>query len=152
MDQDLIFLVLLDLQKAYDNLDRCCLLNTWEGYEAGPKMQEIMMEFWVRQEVVTRKNGYHGPQFRAARGTTQGGMKPPTLLNVEVDSVVRYWLPMKVGDNAVIHDGLGHGVGRILGVFYEEDSILGLQDLECIQGSLNVLIGLLLRIGQIAPG
>ena len=77
-------------------------------------------------------------------------MTPPTLFNVTVDSVVRNWLSMTVGDNAVIHDGLGHAVGRILGVFYEEDGILGSQYLEWIQGSLNVLIGLLLQIDLMA--
>ena len=53
VDQDPIFLVFLDLRKAYDNLDRGRLLNTLEGYGAGPKMRDIMEEFWERQGGVT---------------------------------------------------------------------------------------------------
>ena len=37
MDQDLLLLVFLDLWKAYDNLYRGRLLQTLEGYGAGPK-------------------------------------------------------------------------------------------------------------------
>ena len=92
--QDLILLVFLGLRKAYDNLDHGRLLKTLEGYGAGPKMRGILAEFWARQEVVTRKNGYHVPQFRATHGTTQGGLTFLTLYNVTVDNVVRYCLYM----------------------------------------------------------
>ena len=45
-----------------------------------------------------------------------------------VDSMVCHWLSMKVEDDAVIHNGLGHVVGLILGVFYEDYVLLGLLD------------------------
>ena len=63
LDQYLLFLVLLDFQKVYNNLGRGRLLQTLEGYRAGPRMQGIPVKFWARQEVVTRQNGYHDPQF-----------------------------------------------------------------------------------------
>ena len=96
-----------------------------------------------------QNNGYRGPQFREPRGTTQWGLTFKTLSNVAVDSVVQNWLSMKLEDIAVIHDGLGHAVGRSLEVLYAEDGIIGLRDPEWIQGGLNVLIVLLLRIGLI---
>ena len=61
IDQDPILLVLLDLHKYHDKMDSGRLLQTLEGYGAGPKMQVILVEFWLWQEVATRKNGYHGP-------------------------------------------------------------------------------------------
>ena len=61
--------------------------------------------------MVTRQNEYHGPQFRATRGTTQGGIALPEISNVAVDSVVRHCLSLMVYDGAVIQDGLGHAVG-----------------------------------------
>ena len=52
MDQDPLFLVFLNLIKAYDNLDYGRILKTLERYRAGPKMRGIVAELWARQEVV----------------------------------------------------------------------------------------------------
>ena len=46
VDQDLVFLVFLDIRKVYDNLQHGRLLKTLEGYGAGPKIRDIMVEFW----------------------------------------------------------------------------------------------------------
>ena len=67
-----LLLVLLDLWNAYDILYHIQLLSTLEGYGSGPKIKRLLAELWENQEVVTRHNGYHGLQFRAACGTTQG--------------------------------------------------------------------------------
>ena len=42
VDQDPLFLIFLDLRKAYDNLDRGWLLQMLVGYGAGPKMRGIL--------------------------------------------------------------------------------------------------------------
>ena len=127
VDQDPLLLVFLEPRKSYDNLDHGGLLKTLERYRAGPKMRGILAELWVQQEVVTRENWYHGPQFRATRGTTQGGLKLLTLFNVVVDNVVRHWLSMTVEDDTVIHDGMVHAVGWSMGVFYRDDGPIGLR-------------------------
>ena len=59
-----LFLVLLKLFKAYDNLDWDYLLTTLDGYIAGPHMCRILSEFWYPQQVVTIKNGYHSLTYR----------------------------------------------------------------------------------------
>ena len=61
--------------------------------------------------------------------------------------MVWHWLSMSLEDVAVIHDGLGHAVGRSLKVFYADNGFIGLWDLEWLQGVLNVMIGPFLRIG-----
>ena len=43
--QDLLFLVILDLRKAYDTVDRKCLLITMEGYGVGPCMCGLLETF-----------------------------------------------------------------------------------------------------------
>ena len=48
-----------------------------------------------------------------------------TLFNMAVGSAVRHWLYTTVEDDTIIHDGLGHEVGRILGVLYANNGILG---------------------------
>ena len=150
MDQDPLLLVFLDLRKEYDNLDQVRLLKTLEGYGTGPKIRVMLAEFWEWQELINKQNGYHVTQFRVTHGTTQGGLTSLTLFNVELDTVVLHWLSMTVEDDVVIHDGMGHVVGRRMGVFYTDDGLIGSQDPECLQGALNVLISLLRWIGLMA--
>ena len=83
----------------------------------GPKMWGMLVYFWERHELVTQQNSYHGPQFRATRGTTHGVMTSPILSNVDVGSMVCHWLSITVEDDAVIHVVLGYAVVRILGGF-----------------------------------
>ena len=66
-----------------------CLIRTLEGCGAGPQMCYLLATFWSHQEIVTRKNGYHGPNFMATRGKTQGGIISTTLFNMVVDNVVQ---------------------------------------------------------------
>ena len=66
------------------------------------------------------------------------------------DNVFRNWLSMTVEDDAVIHNGLGNAVWRSLGVFYANRGIIVLRYLECLQGDLNVLTGMFLRIELMA--
>ena len=75
--------------------------------------------------MITPQNGYYGTQFRATCVTTQVVLIYPTLFSVVVDSMVWHWLYMIFENNQVIHNGLGHTVGRILRVLYVYDGLLG---------------------------
>ena len=96
IDQDPLFLVLLDFMKSYDTVHRDCLHITLEGYEVVPQLCGILDTFWDCQQVVPRQNGFHVPAFPATRGTTQGRLVSPTLFNVVVDNIIRSWLAMIV--------------------------------------------------------
>ena len=72
VDQDTLFLLFLDLSKSYYNLYQGRLLQTLEGYGVRPKLRGLIVEFWLIREVVTRQNGFGGPQLRETRGTTHG--------------------------------------------------------------------------------
>ena len=63
VDQDPLFLVFLDPRKAYDKNTCERLLHMPAGYGAGPKIWDLLAEFWSRQEIVTLPNGYRDPQF-----------------------------------------------------------------------------------------
>ena len=86
--QDPLFLAFLELRKSYDMVNHSCLIRTLEGYSAGRHMCELLATFWAHQEVVTRQNGYHFPNFKAAWVKTQGGIISTTLFNVVKDNVV----------------------------------------------------------------
>ena len=68
VDQDPLFLIFLDLQKAYDTVDLGRLLVTLEVYCSGPHMCWLLAVFWCQQEVFTWKNRYHAPHFKVTRG------------------------------------------------------------------------------------
>ena len=42
--------------------------------------------------MTARAGGYYGAAFKGERGVTQGDPLSPTIFNVVVDAVVRYWL------------------------------------------------------------
>ena len=49
-------------------------------------------------------------------------------------------------DESSIHDSNKMAVERSMGLFYADDILIGWQDLEWLQGSLNVLIRIFRRV------
>ena len=78
----------------------------------------------------TRQNGYHGPHFRATR--------------------VRNCIALTVEDQLVAQEGLGIPVGKLQGIFCEDDRDVGSRDPEWLQGALNMLICLFYWYGLVA--
>ena len=101
------------------------LLQIIEGYGEGPKLRGLLAEFWSIQEVVTHQNGFHGSQLQDTRGTTKGGIASPTILNVEVYSVVRHWVSLTVEDYSITHESIGMTVGPCISVFYDNYGMIG---------------------------
>ena len=62
-----------------------------------------------------------------------------------VDNVIRTWLAMTVEDQRVAHDGMGDTVGRCLGLFYANNDMVGSHDLDWLQNTINILVGLVRR-------
>ena len=150
MEKDPLFIFFLHMRKAYDMIDRGCIIRTLEGYGAGPHTCDTLEIFWYHQEVIMRQNGYHGTNFKDTQGKTQGGIISPTQFNVVVDNVVRMWLEMNAKDQAVAQEGLRLNVGRCLGVFYANYGMVGACDSEWLQKALNIPIGFFRRYGIIA--
>ena len=79
--------------------------------------------------------------------TTQGRLISSTLFNFIFDNMVRNWLAPMVEDQLVAQEGLGLAVGRCLGLFYADSSVVGSRDKEWLQGALNGFIGLFFPYG-----
>ena len=62
---------------------------------------------------------------------------------------MRNWLALTVEDQLVAQEGLVLAVVRCLGLFYEDNIVMGSRDPEWLQGALNVLIGLFRRYGLV---
>ena len=139
---DPLFLVFFDLRKAYDNVDRGHIIQTLEGYSAGPFLCGILETFWANQKLLPRKNGYNVMEFQVTRVKTQGGLISLTLFNIVVNFFIRTCLDMKVEDQRVVHNRMGEAVGSCLGVFYADESMVGSRDYEWLHHLMNVLVGL----------
>ena len=141
-----VFEVYLDLKKAYDTVDRERLLEILEKYGVGECTLRLLRTYWDNQQLVARQAGYHGEPFSASRGVTQGDPLSPTIFNIVVDAVVRYWLSL-VLDGTESDDGLGRSVAEQLVLFYADDGLIGARNHEWLQMALSCLVGLFARAG-----
>ena len=56
-------------------------------------------------------------------------------------------MSLTVEYKSATHEGLGVVVGQCMGVFYADDGMIGSRNPEWIQGDINVLIGVFIRVG-----
>ena len=89
-------MIFLDLQKAYDALDRSRCLEILEGYGVGPRARWLIKTYWRRLTIVARAGGYYGTAFRGEGIVTQGNALSPTIFNVKVDEVVQHLVVVMV--------------------------------------------------------
>ena len=90
MREEVLYVIFLDLNKAYDALDRSRSLEILKGYRVGDRVRRLLREYWDRTTMVVRAGGYYGTGFKVGWGVTQGDPLPPTIFNVVMDAVVRH--------------------------------------------------------------
>jgi hypothetical protein len=72
------------------------------------------------------------------RGVTQGDIPSPTIFNIVVDAIVRYWTAEVVGDQAAIDGGDAWPV--VSSTVYADDGLLTSHDAEKLQSSYTLLL------------
>ena len=126
MREEVIYVIFLDLTKAYDALYRSRCLGILEGYGIGPGARRLLRNYWRRLTMAARSGGYYGAAFNGERGVTQGDPLSPTIFNVVVDAVVRHWLEGLQAEKDE-KDAEG-GEGHFSAVFYVDDGMVGATD------------------------
>ena len=82
-----LYMIFLDLHKAYDALDRSRCLDILEGYGVGLRARRLLQTYWRRLTMVVRAGGYYGTAFKGERGVTQWHTTASTTtLNMVGDS------------------------------------------------------------------
>ena len=123
MREEVLYVIFLDLTKAYDALDRSRTLEILKGYGVGDRVRRLLATYWERTTMVARAGRYYGKGFKGERGVTQGDPLSPTIFNVVVDAVVRHCISLV----AYVEAGLGvwgREIQRWAELFYADDVLL----------------------------
>ena len=80
MREEVLYVIFLDLPKAYDALDRSRCLEILEGYGFDPSARRLLTTYWRRLTMVARSGGYYGKDFRGERGSRRATHCPPPYL------------------------------------------------------------------------
>ena len=147
MSEEVLYVIFLDLTKAYDALDRCRCLDILEGYGVGPSARRLLTTYWLRLTMVARVVGYYGEAFKGARGVTQGDLLSPTIFNVVVDAVVRHWIEGLVTENEEKGE-TGREGRHQSAVFYTDDGMVVSSDPAWLQGDFSALVAIFDRVNS----
>ena len=80
MREEVLYVIFLDLTKAYDALDRSRCLEILEGYGFGPNGRRLLTTYWRFQTMVARAAGYCGTALGGDRGHRANCCPPPYLM------------------------------------------------------------------------
>ena len=100
MREDLLYEVFLNLQNAYDSLDRERCMDIIVGYGFGPRTERILQNYWDHLSMVARAGRYHGKSSKGHQGVTQGDPLYHTIFNMMVDVVIYHWFALVTREEA----------------------------------------------------
>ena len=146
MREEVLYVIFLDLTKAYDALDRSRTLEILKGYGVGERVQRLLTVYWERTTMVASAGSYYGKGFKGERGVTQGDPLSPTIFNVVVDAVVRHWLQIATQE-AERRGERGKEGQHQAALFYADDGMIASSDPRWLKWAFTVLVGLFDRVG-----
>ena len=88
---DVLFILFVDLQKAYDSVPRSALWSVLERYGVPPTMLSIIKSFHSGMQAVVRVGGTTTERISVNNGLTQGCTLAPSLFNIYFSAMVAYW-------------------------------------------------------------
>ena len=147
MREEVLYVIFLELTKAYDALDRSRSLEILEGYVIGPQARRLLQAYWGKSTMVAQAGGgYYRTCFKGARGVTQGDPLSPTIFNVVVDLVVCHWVTLAVEEAEKRGERWKEGKHQAA-LFYAEDGMVALSDSCWLKWAFNSLVGLFEHVG-----
>jgi hypothetical protein len=84
-----LYVVFLDLKKAYYTLDRKRTLEILEGYGVGPNIRAFLKKVWDGDTLVSKQGGFYGEPFDVGRGVRCGDVDSPIIFNIVIDAIIR---------------------------------------------------------------
>ena len=84
-----LYLGFMDLQQAFDRVDRNALWQVLMIYGVGGKLLNAIKSMYVDSEACVRINGMEGEWFKVNSGVRQGCVMSPWLFNLYMDGVIK---------------------------------------------------------------
>ncbi len=84
-----LYMIFLDLKKAYYSLDRDRTLSILKGYGVGDNILRFLKEVWGKEVLVSKQDGFFGKPFDVGRGVRCGDISSSIIFNIAVDAVIR---------------------------------------------------------------
>ena len=78
--EEVLYVIFLDLHKAYEALDRSRCLIILEEYGVGPQARRLLHTYCRRLTMVALVGGYYGTAFQGERGRHRAIRCPPPYL------------------------------------------------------------------------
>jgi hypothetical protein len=89
--EDVLFILFVDLKKAYDSVPRNVLWRVLEKFGVPPIMIQIIRSFHDGMQVIVRAGKLHTDRIEVKNGLRQGYTLAPTLFNIYYSAVVANW-------------------------------------------------------------
>ena len=124
-----LYMVFLDVKKAYDTIDRQRTINMLGKYGLGERTCKLIKNMWEEDIIIPKQQMFYGKSFNAERGVKQGDIMSPTIFNIIIDSIVRDCI-QKMKDK-------GDETTNIQ--FYADDGIIAGDNYEQVQYILNII-------------
>ena len=137
--KDPLYLIFLDVKKAYDSLDRDRTISLLRKYGVGEKICILLINMWKEDTIVPKQQQFYGKAFKAERGVRQGDIVSPTIFNIVIDAIIRnaYKMLESLGDDDIIVQ------------FYADDGIIGGKDYDRVQMIMDKITNDLLSFGLV---
>ena len=141
-----LYTILLDPQKAHDNLDWDRCLDILAGYGVGTRTLRILLTYCDRMQMADKDGGYFGPPLKGYLGVTQGDPMYLTIFYMVVDDAIRHWVTV-VAPTETGAEEIKETIQELEDFFYADNGLVVLPRPERLQRVFNVLIYLFNQIG-----
>ena len=84
-----LYIAFMDLEKAYDRVDRTALWKVLEIYGVGGRLLQAVKSFYENSRACVKIKGEVSELFEIKVGVRQGCVMSPWMFNVYMDGVVR---------------------------------------------------------------
>ena len=126
-----LYAAFMDLEKAYDRVDRRALWDVLKIYGVGGKLLNAVKAFYENCRAKVRVNYVESESFSISVGVKQGCVMSPWLFNIFMDGVMKEWKMRIQGEGAELNEN--GKLWKVPSCLYADDAVLFAESEEKLQ-------------------